>query len=145
CRRAQSAPNSILARTLNALDIPFSEPRPFRDRLLRFVRRTRRPIAAFTLAAAAVGVGWARYIETEPRIAFPASPASRGPNALSEYMNAASLVRDQIEFGAMLAQASPVDKPSLADVDRYIMAMESGTSGSGDSSPSFTLARMEKV
>lgn len=103
CRRAEAAPLAGLKRTLAALDLPYSTPRPRRQRFGLLLRRTRRPAAILAGGTLALGFAWTRYIDIDPKIDVPA-PAMHGPNAFDSFNRAANLLRDDLTVGKMLDQ-----------------------------------------
>ena len=140
CRKAEPAPLSVLARTLGALELPHSLPRPRRERFAAFGRRARTPIALGIGGIALAGYGWTRYIDLDPSLAVP-TPTISGPNAFEDLQNAAMLLKEVDNVSYMLF-------PSRRRNEQVMLAPASGgsilgvasDSTSGGASPGVTAA-----
>ncbi len=76
-------------------------PRPRRDRVAAFVRRSRRLVAIVGFGTMLLGYGWLRYIDINPDSPRTAQSWS-GPNAYSDFARAGALLKDDKLIGDML-------------------------------------------
>ncbi len=151
CRKADRASYDGLEKTLGALDLPHSMPRPRRAQMRSFVRRTRRPAAIVFGGVAALGFGYTRYIDIDPKVVIP-SNVLHGPNAYDDFQRAAGLLREDKMIGEMLTPPKP--KSAQTNPSSPGMGMMSGgetgsaSAASMGSSPEqrvYTLAEKEDV
>jgi hypothetical protein len=112
CRKAETVPAEVLARSLAALDLPYSMPRPNRDRIVRFGRRAQRPTALFLAGLGLAGYGWTRFIEIDPHLAIPTT-ATPTPNAFDDFQLARGLLKEPKVVDAMLLPVKQIPAPAL--------------------------------
>jgi len=103
CRKAEGVPDGAIGRTLASLSLPYSIPRPRRERWTRFGRGLRKPVGILAAGTALLGYAWTRYIDIDPDMPIPASTVS-GPNAFTDFTHAAALLREDKRIGDMLTQ-----------------------------------------
>lgn len=130
CRKAERVSPQSLGQTLASLDLPYSIPRPRRQRVVRALRASRRPAAYLFVGSAVLVFGWMKFIDIDPDYRTPI-PAISGPNAYDDLRRAVSLIKDEKTLDLLLAKPAAQPPNGQGGLSQGMPAMSGGDMGLG--------------